>query len=128
MGVKDGQMKPRKLLFSVVKKDFIIQTFKAGGKGGQHQNKTDSAVRIIHPESGAVGVSRSDRSQHRNKKLALKRLTKTFKFKMWIQRRVQEIGMGKTIEEQVEDDMKEENLKFEIRKDGQWVVPENYLK
>lgn len=122
MGVKDGLMKKRKLLFSVTKKDFIIQTFKAGGKGGQHQNKTDSAVRIIHPDSGAVGVSRSDRSQHRNKKLALERLTKTFKFKLWIQRRANEIGMGKTIEEQVEEEMSPKNLKVEIRENGEWVI------
>jgi protein subunit release factor B len=113
-------MSKRKHLFSVTKKDFVVQTFKAGGKGGQHQNKTDSAVRIIHPDSGAVGISRNDRSQHRNKKLALLRLTETTKFKLWIQRKVNEIGMGKTIEEQVEEDMKPENLKYEIRTDGQW--------
>jgi len=112
----------RKLLFSVTKKDFEIQTFRAGGKGGQHQNKTDSAVRIIHSDSGAVGVSRSDRSQYRNKKLALERLTKTSKFKLWINKRVHEINVGKTIEQQVEEDMKPVNLKIEIREDGQWVI------
>jgi protein subunit release factor B len=115
-------MKKRKHLFSITKKDFVVQTFKAGGKGGQHQNKTDSAVRIIHTESGAVGISRNDRSQHRNKKLALERLTKTTKFKLWIQRKVNEVIEGKTIEEQVEEDMKPENLKFEIKDNGQWSV------
>ncbi len=111
----------RKYLFSITKKDFKVQTFKAGGKGGQHQNKTDSAVRIIHRESGAIGLSRNDRSQYRNKKLALERLTKTIKFQLWIQRRVNEIFVGKTIEKQVEDDMKPENLKIEIMKDGKWI-------
>lgn len=38
----------KKLLFSLNKKDFTVQTFKAGGPGGQHQNKTDSAVRITN--------------------------------------------------------------------------------
>lgn len=117
-------MSKRKHLFSVTKKDFDIQTFRAGGKGGQHQNKTDSAVRIIHRDSGAVGLSRSDRSQHRNKKLALERLTKTSKFQMWINRRVNEINVGKTIEKQVEEDMKPENLKIEIKENGQWVIEE----
>jgi len=112
----------RKHLFSITKKDFVVQTFRAGGKGGQHQNKTDSAVRIIHPDSGAVGISRNDRSQHRNKKLALERLTKTTKFQLWIARRVNEISLGKTIEEQVEEEMKTENLKFEVIENGQWSI------
>jgi len=117
-------MRKRKLLFSVTKKDFDIQTFKAGGKGGQHQNKTDSAVRIIHRESGAVGISRNDRSQHRNKKMALERLVKTTKFKLWINRRVNEVESGETIEEQVEKDMHPKNLKVEIRDDGGWIIEE----
>ena len=114
----------KKHLFSITKKDFKVQTFRAGGKGGQHQNKTDSAVRIIHPDSGAVGISRNDRSQYRNKKLALERLTKTTKFQLWIARRVNEISIGKTIEEQVEEEMKPENLKIELRENNKWIVEE----
>ena len=56
------------LLFSITKKDFEIQTFRSGGKGGQHQNKTDSGVRIIHRDSGARAESREERSQARNKR------------------------------------------------------------
>jgi len=41
-------------LFSLTKKDFDIQTFRAGGKGGQKQNKISSGVRIIHRESGEL--------------------------------------------------------------------------
>ncbi len=114
----------RKHLLSVTKKDFDIQTFRAGGKGGQHQNKTDSAVRIIHRDSGAVGLSRNDRSQHRNKKLALERLVKTSKFKLWINRRVNEIEVGETIEAQVEKEMTPHNLKIEFRENNKWVVGE----
>lgn len=66
-------MKERELLFSVTKKDFRIYTFRAGGKGGQKQNKTSSGVRFTHIESGAVGESREERSQHRNKEIAFKR-------------------------------------------------------
>lgn len=51
-----------------------IQTFRAGGKGGQHQNTTDSGVRLVHRPTGIRVESRSDRSQHRNRRLALERL------------------------------------------------------
>jgi len=49
-------------LLNLNRKDFEIQTFRSGGKGGQHQNTTDSGVRIVHKESGAIGESRNYRS------------------------------------------------------------------
>jgi peptide chain release factor len=58
----------------LVAQDIRFETMRAGGAGGQHQNKTDSAVRAIHVPSGLVVVVRSERSQHRNKALALERL------------------------------------------------------
>ena len=51
-----------------------IETFRSGGKGGQHQNTTDSGVRLIHLPTGVRAESQSDRSQHRNKAIALERL------------------------------------------------------
>jgi peptide chain release factor 2 len=47
--------------------DVEIQTFSCGGPGGQHVNKTQSGVRLIHKPTGAVAESRSERSQHKNK-------------------------------------------------------------
>ena len=113
----------KKLLFSVTRKDFDIQTFRGSGPGGQHRNKTDSAVRIIHKASGAVGESQSGKSQHRNKRLALKRLAASTKFKVWSTRMVYEITSGKTIEARVEETFISENMKIEGRNEqGQWAI------
>ena len=62
------------LLFLAVRGDFRIDYFRAGGKGGQHQNKTDSGCRITHLATSLSAESRSERSQHRNRKIAFERL------------------------------------------------------
>ena len=54
--------------------DIRYETMCATGPGGQHVNKTESAVRAIHVATGMKAVARDHRSQHRNKELALKRL------------------------------------------------------
>ena len=51
-----------------------VQTFRAGGPGGQHQNVTDSAVRLRHRPSGLTVTCRAQRSQYLNKMDALRRL------------------------------------------------------
>ncbi len=51
-----------------------VETFRSGGPGGQHQNVTESGVRLVHLPTGIRVVAREERSQHRNREVALRRL------------------------------------------------------
>lgn len=120
----------RELLFTVGKNDLEVQTFRAGGKGGQKQNKTDSGVRIKHKDSGAVAESREARTQLENKRIAWRRLQETPEFTAWLRKKVAETALSSSerreqerrIEESVNRQMDPTNLLVETRNPaGNWV-------
>lgn len=89
---------------AIEEKDLRIDTYRASGAGGQHVNKTESAIRITHLPTGIVVQCQNDRSQHKNKATALKML-KSKLYEQEIQKREEknasedksEIGWGHQI-------------------------------
>ena len=57
-----------------LEREVEVEVFRASGPGGQHVNKTESALRLVHPPSGVVVIAQDSSSQHRNREIAYERL------------------------------------------------------
>jgi peptide chain release factor 2 len=103
--------------------DLRIDVYRASGAGGQHVNKTESAVRITHLPTGAVTQCQNDRSQHKNKEAAMKQL-KAKLYELEIQKRNSEqqnqedakadIGWGSQIRSYVLDQSRIKDLRTSV--------------
>lgn len=111
----------KKLLFSVSIKDCEVEALRnSKGAGGQHRDKTSSAQRVTHRPSGATAYCQDHREQHRNKRDAFLRMIETPEFKTWHRLKIAELSGQPSIDEVVEDQMQENNLRVEVRTSGKW--------
>lgn len=103
--------------------DCRIDTYRASGAGGQHVNKTDSAVRITHMPTGIVVQCQSDRSQHKNRSQAMKQLkAKLYEFALQARQDEQaaledskmDIGWGSQIRSYVLDQSRVKDLRTQV--------------
>jgi ribosome-associated protein len=62
-----------------LEREVVIDVFRASGPGGQHVNKTESALRLTHPPSGVVVIAQDSPSQLRNREIAFRRLIERLK-------------------------------------------------
>ncbi len=108
----------KELVLSVTLKDCDVETKRGHGNGGQNRNKRDTAVRIVHRASGAVGEAQEQRTQGQNKKAAFLRMAETPKFKAWLKK---QLGQATLAEIEVSESMRPRNIKTEVQEDGKWV-------
>ncbi len=103
--------------------DLRIDTYRASGAGGQHVNRTDSAVRITHEPTGVVVQCQNDRSQHKNRATAMKQL-KSRLYELEMQKRSEDqqaleesksdIGWGSQIRSYVLDQSRIKDLRTSV--------------
>jgi protein subunit release factor B len=104
---------PKELLFSVTRADLRIDTFRAGGKGGQNQNKVETGVRVVHVKSGAVGEARDTRSQLKNRTATYNRMVATPKFQAWLRTETaRQLGQAADIEAVVDRMMQDVKVEY----------------
>src|ERR1700678_1149981 len=98
------------IVIDIKPEDLRIDTYRSGGKGGQHVNTTDSAVRITHLPTGLVAGCQNERSQHKNKERAMKMMrSKLYEY---------ELDKKKAISRKLEDSKLDIKFGSQIRSYG----------
>jgi len=119
-----GIRMPKKKLFSVTKKDLVIEYFSGTGAGGMHRNKCQNSCRVKHPPSRAIGVCQEHRSKVQNTKIAFRRMVDSKEFQNWIRIEASRItGETAQIEKKIDKEL-QNNVKEEVQVDGKWVKKE----
>ena len=101
----------KRLLFSLTRKDFQFQAYRASGPGGQHRNKVATAMRCLHPASGATGEASDSKSQHTNKRNAFLRCVESDTFRRW--HRVETARRSGDLDRAVNEQMQPRHIRVE---------------
>ena len=117
-------MNMAKLIFSVTAADCRFDYFRGSGAGGQHRNKTDSAVRCTHIASGAVGTAQDTGPQHENTRLPFRRMAESRQFMAWHKIEVaRRTGRDIDARSAVDRAMAPRNLRVDVHdENGRWVL------
>jgi protein subunit release factor B len=111
----------KKLLFSLTKKDFVIEWYNGTGSGGQNRNKVATACRIHHPASGAMGNCQEERTRKPNQERAFNRLVESEIFQKWLKlETARRAGELNDIDQKVDNALKQ--IRVDIKDDkGRWI-------
>ena len=107
-------------VLSLTREDFNWEFHRSSGKGGQHRNRRETAVKCVHPPSGASGTSSDQRSQAQNRRKAFERCCAQPKFKKWLRIEVaKREGLLVDVDRKVEREMG--HIRVDVKDDGKWV-------
>lgn len=114
-------MAQRVKVLSVTRDDCVWTYSTHGGKGGQHANKNETAVKVVHPPSGAVGQARDSKSQWQNRQLAFRRMAESPEMQRWLRKQAgADAAREAEVKRVVTEQMRPQNIKVEVGDGINW--------